>query len=382
MTSDVALVGRDELRSLSLCEDTVRSVPFLEAMASGNNDSLSSLVCNVRTTTKLVRIGSHVLPVTVNETEYENAWVCSPYNAAVTYPLEELRHLPSLALRRALAGMLHTVAPILRAACINRVVCVNNWLLSTNLYLEIDRSQIEQLTMMLKDLFPRHAILFRSLNEATNNQLMASLQQTGYQFAPSRQVYLYDGRQPGYLERPNCKRDLRLLAETTHFTPVSHGGIDDFERVQELYDLLYLHKYSFHNPQFTSRLMRIWHDSKMMSLFGLANCGGRLDGVVGTFVMNGVLTAPLVGYDTLQPQNLGLYRLLMAHVLRQAAEERLMLNLSAGAASFKRLRGGQGELEYSAVYCRHLPTRQRVAWTALAKLLKGIGGPVLRRYEL
>lgn len=382
MTSDVSLVDCAELERLSLPEMDARSVLFLEAMVNDTPDFPSSLASNIKTKTKLLRIGSQVIPITVNETEYDNSWVCSPYNATITYPLDELRHVPSRSLRLALAGLIHSASPLLRTCCINRVVCVNNWLLSTNLYPELDINQIKPLTAMLCDLFPKHAILFRSLNPVTNAPLMGALREASYRFAPSRQVYLYDGSQPNYLKRSNSKRDRKLLAETTQFSPVPHNQIRDFVRVRELYDLLYLHKYSFHNPQFTERLIRIWHESRMMNLFGLSNEAGQLDGIVGTFAMNGVVTAPLVGYDTSQPQNQGLYRMLMAHVLQQAADIKILLNLSAGAASFKRLRGGQPELEYSAVYCRHLPARQLTAWTALTTLLEQVGKHVLRRYEL
>lgn len=382
MTSALALIDPGELRRLTLPADQASTRPFLDAMAGAALGTPSPLVGNIATTIRLLQIGPHVIPVTVNDTDYNNSWVCSPYNSAVTYPLDELRHVPSPALRTALAGLISSVAPLLRACRINRVVCINNWLLSTNLYPDIDIRQVQPLTAMMRDLFPGHAILFRSLNAVTNGPLMAALRASGYLLAPSRQVYLYDGRRPDYLDRPNCRRDRELLERRDHVTVVPHDRISDFSRVRELYDLLYLHKYSWHNPQYTETLMRIWHESHMLTLFGLANDSAGLEAVVGAFAMNGVLTAPLVGYDTAQPQSRGLYRMLMALVLQQAANERLLLNLSAGAASFKRLRGGQGELEYSAVYCRHLPMRQRAAWTALVTLLEQVGARVLRRYEL
>ena len=60
----------------------------------------------------------------------------------------------------------------------------------------------------------------------------------------------------------------------------------------------------------------------------------------------------------------------------------MQLNLSAGAASFKRTRGGEPAIEYSAVYCRHLTWRQRSVWATLATILEQVGARILRRYEL
>jgi hypothetical protein len=237
---------------------------------------------------------------------------------------------------------------------------------------------------MISQRFPGHAILFRSLNRRTNQSLLESLQHLGYLLAPSRQVYFYDGRQPDYLQRHNTKIDLKRLDKPRGYTHLRHDQFtpEQDSRVRELYDLLYLRKYSEHNPQFTERLIALWRESRLLTFFGLQNSSGQLDGVVGTFAMHGVVTAPLVGYDTARPQAHGLYRMLMAQVLRLAADEKLLLNLSAGAAGFKRLRGGEPEMEYSAIYCRHLPLRQRAVWKSLALLLQRVGGRLLQRYEL
>ncbi|HXR93366.1 MAG TPA: hypothetical protein VN750_24120, partial [Steroidobacteraceae bacterium] len=78
----------------------------------------------------------------------------------------------------------------------------------------------------------------------------------------------------------------------------------------------------------------------------------------------------------------GLYRLLMATVYEQAAVRSSRINLSAGAAQFKRLRGGVGTIEYSAVYTRHLPANRRRAVGLLGMLARRIGEPCMRRFKL
>jgi hypothetical protein len=74
--------------------------------------------------------------------------------------------------------------------------------------------------------------------------------------------------------------------------------------------------------------------------------------------------------------------MLMALALKRARERSMLFNMSAGAASFKRNRGGIGALEYSAVYNLGLSPRQRAAGLVVRKILEWIGIPVLRSFEL
>ncbi len=384
MSPDVTFLNAQQYRLSGPTKPVAIAHEFFEAFLSDPPTRPSSLVDNVSTQPSLVRLGDELLPMTSNTDNLDDSWVCSPYNAVVTYPLEELRIIQSVTLRTALAGLVHAIGPVMRFGRINRVVTVNNWLLSTNLYPEIRHDSLKTLTEMISDRYPRQAILFRSLNYRTNQALIESLKSLGYLLVPSRQVYLFDGRLPDYLQRHNTKIDLQRLERSKDFVPVPHEQFlpDQDTHIRELYDMLYLRKYSVHNPHFTEQLISIWRQSKLVKLFGLKNRDDQLAGVVGTFAMHGVLTAPLVGYDTTLPQSSGLYRMLMAHVLRTAADERLMLNLSAGAAGFKRLRGGVPEIEYSAVFCWHLPLRQRSVWKSLAAVLEHVGARVLRKYEL
>lgn len=345
------------------------------------DEGVRPFVANVDTTLLMLKAGPHVFPVTVNDREYDNSYVCSPYSGTVGYPLEELSKIPNRAARWLLAALIHTVGPLLRAAGINRVVCANNWLFSTNLYPDWHGDELDDITTKLRDHSPGRAILFRSLNEATNERLCRAFTAAGYLLAPSRMVYCYDGARPDYLRRPNTRWDLRLLQRTA---VVPHDELTDADDddIVRLYELLYLKKYSYYNPQFTAKMVRHWRRQGLLQMFGVRGDGGRLDAIVGLFCKSGVMTAPLVGYDTAQPKSRGLYRLLMAVVLREAAAEKMFLNLSSGTAHFKRLRGGVPRVEYSAVFCDHLPLACRAAWRSLAFLLSQLGVRVLKRYEL
>ena len=365
----------------------------LEAVGSDDRDARwlnllfsrpsECFVKNVRTSWAKLTLGEYVLPVSINDAEYDNAFVCSPYSGCILYSQSEIRLLESWLLRLSLRSLVTAMSLPLRLAKIDRVVSVNNWLLTTNLYPQLEMSLIPSATQRLVDRFPNHAITFRSLNPRTNGLLIETLLSAGYLMAPSRQVYFFDGRTSDYLRRSNSRRDQQLLMSTS-FRLESHEQITscDSARIEALYRMLYVDKYSPHNPQVTVEMFKEMHARKLLTMWGLRNPSGRLDGIVGAFERDGVMTVPLVGYDTSLPKQWGLYRLLMAIVLREAAHQRWLLNLSSGAASFKRLRGGEPSLEYTAVYCQHLSRPRRIAWHTLANLLRNVGGPILKKFEL
>jgi len=69
-------------------------------------------------------------------------------------------------------------------------------------------------------------------------------------------------------------------------------------------------------------------------------------------------------------------------VLNTTLERNAVLNLSAGAAHFKRLRGGEPTIEYSAVLSRHLPVATRRTLRALGVLTTRLGIPIMKRFKL
>src|SRR5262249_5247614 len=80
------------------------------------------------------------------------------------------------------------------------------------------------------------------------------------------------------------------------------------------------------------------------------------------YANNGHLVAMLLGYDRGRPREDGLYRQVMMLKSLEAKRAGVTVNLSGGAGEFKMLRGASEQVEYDAVYDRHLPAWRRVGW--------------------
>jgi hypothetical protein len=343
-------------------------------------------IANTKTILAVLSVDDRVIPLTINEQEYENSYVCSPYTHYVSYARQELSLLNNRPVEMLLSAMLAPISLILKASRFNKTVHVNNWLLSTNLYPSLTESQVEEVLAFLQAAYPQHTLVFRSLNKTTNDSLLEALKQRGCMTVPSRQVYMLDPQARGGASskaRWLIKRDFELI-QKHGYEIVKPNDLSeaDMPRLVELYNLLYLDKYSLYNPQFSERFFALAWRERLLQLYALRNIkSGRIDAVLGSFSRNGVMTTPVFGYDTALPKELGLYRMLSAVLVSLAREQGCLLHESSGAAQFKRNRGATSDIEYSAVFHRHLPLYRKVGWTLLYKVLQRVGVPLMRKYK-
>ena len=345
--------------------------------------ALAPFAGNLAADVALLESGALALPATITDGGRGNAWVCSPRTTYADYAAEEAaRHLPT-ALARPVQWLCGGLGHWLDAARFDRVVTINNWLLSTNLYPALDHAALADILGQARARWPGHAICFRSLNPVDNADWMQALEARGFRFIASRQVYLFDDVPALRARHVNLRRDLARLERST-LQRARDADIDghDYARIAELYALLHLDKHSRFNPSYRPEFMRRWHRAGLLEFDGLRGADGRLQAVVGLFRQSDTLTAPIVGYDTALPQSLGLYRQATACIFQAMLRHRARLNLSAGAAGFKRLRGGQPVIEYSAMLAAHLPARTRGTLGALSFLTRRVGVPLMRRYRL
>jgi hypothetical protein len=355
-------------------------------------DYSPQMIRNIATQLFTMDIGKISLVCTKNEGDERpskgiNSYVVSPICAYTDYCLVEIKRLKKLWATWPLIILVIQIRGWLRAAKIDRLIQINNWLLSTNIY----PSDIAGLDVkLIRDEFiksyPDFALVFRSLNQRTNQLLIDKLLEQDFISVPSRQVYIFDARQGKdsvFQQRHNSKMDFRFLQKMP-FELVDGRDFSeaDFARAEKIYSMLYIEKYCEHNPQYTSVWLMSGQRSGWLRLKGLRNQQGILEGVVGWIENEAIITAPIVGYNTELDSRLGLYRLLTQLCFQEAIKQKKLLNFSSGAASFKRLRGGEAEIEYSLVYIAHLNFFRRTSWKTIAYLSNKIAVPLMKKWKL
>ncbi|MBI3925333.1 MAG: GNAT family N-acetyltransferase [Armatimonadetes bacterium] len=226
---------------------------------------------------------------------------------------------------------------------------------------------------------PGSAVVFRSVDDRATPGLGRALRALGYRLVDARRVYHADPSDPALFGLRDVKHDLRLARRTSYRAVEVRKA--DLPRVRDLYERLYLDKYSRYNPRFTLDFLRLALDEGLIEMRALA-VADRIDAVWGTFRRGRRMTQPLFGYDTSLPQGLGLYRLLSLQVLEVGRERRLEVRQSSGAGRFKRLRGGVPTPEYLAVYDAHLPVGRRLPWGLVQTLAARVGRPLVERFGL
>ena len=365
-------LSMDDIQFLKSSEDPQLS-PFLK-----NGPTL--FISNVTAAIEAVSIAKELLPLTINDKDYGNCFVCSPYGQYVLYGLDALGH-KGVFIKSAATAFLAPLGRALKFGSLNRHVSVNNWMMPTNLYPKLAKKDLVKLVEQLLVRYPKHAIVFRSLNRQTNPDLCTWLQELGFSLVASRIIYIFDPLDPKAFSSRMYKSDLKLL-EKSDYEILSHKdfSLEDAPRIKELYDALYLTKYSRQNVMWTEAFLRHAIQTEALCLIGLKK-QGRLDAVAGFVLRGGEMTAPLFGYDPDVPKQEGLYRLICLLVALEAKKRGVILNQSSGAGSFKKLRRAYPVMEYSAVKSCHLGGYQKVAWSVLGKLLNKVGAPIMHAME-
>lgn len=382
MSNKVSIYFAQDLDSLNWPKGYDQSL-VRNYFASMMKEGATSFIENGQSQLALIKIGDTLLPLSINETEYSNSYVTSIYSF-LTYAKEEMDRHRFKILRCVMQPFLRLLGLWFQKARINRTVTVNNYLLSTNLYDSLCEEDLQAIHSYLVKQYPTHSIIFRSLNHRTEKSTLKVLKKKlSYLTITSRSVYFFDPKIP----LPGKKRwinasDNRLFAQD-EITLMNHEDFEeaDVARIKELYDLLYLKKYTSLNPQFTKKFFLNAIKTKCFNLSGI-KYKGEIVAVVGYFIQNEVITTPFVGYDTSLPQSLGLYRMLMSIVIKQSVLQNRLYHMSSGVGFFKRQRGATQEIESMAIYVNHLRWFRRLPWKIFEYVVNLIARPLLKKYQL
>lgn len=335
---------------------------------------------NVQTQLQILKVGNQILPITINDADYQNSYVCSPYSFYVSYALESLDLIQNPSLRQMTKHSLQRLSKILRHGGMNKVVMVNNWPFSTNLYPQLDSHELKAVIQTLTHAFPDHAILFRSINFALNADECQVFKEIGAHFIASRQIYITNTQTTPLFDTRIFKSDLRLLNKTD-YSLIDGSEIceKDYPRILELYQSVYIDKYSKLNPQLNLHFIELALKQQILHIKALKK-EGQIDGVVGYFCREGVMTCPFFGYDREKPQELGLYRLLSTILMLEAKKNNKIFHQSAGASFYKQVRRAESHLEYLVVYDKHLSYRRKLIWLLVKSIFNSFGVSFMKKY--
>jgi hypothetical protein len=339
-----------------------------------------AFITNTTSRMMLVQSGLHSLPVTVDDGGYGRSYVASPHSAYVLYAREEIDIVGLVKGRRLATTALGVLDALLCAARINRAVHIDNWLLSTNLHGDWDGAGLTDIRRLLAERFPTHFLILRSLDAWSCPRLLQAAREDGWVLLPARQVWVVDDLAREWRPRNNFANDRRALAKSG-LTIEDAGPFDaaDRVRVAELYEMLYIQKYSALNPVFTPDFIALTQTTGLLHYRVARDQAGRIMAVAGMLARGQVMTPPVVGYDITRPRADALYRVASFLFSEWAMARGLRLHGSAGAADFKRRRGARGVIEYMAVHARHLDIGRRAAVRLLARQLERLVVPMMQK---
>lgn len=344
-------------------------------------NGIGRYVNNIQAKTALLKIDNFLFPLLIASDNYDDSYVCSPYGHYILLALESLFLVKNQFMRRAAQFGLCRFGQILRKSGLNRTVYVNHWLFSTDLHPnDLASDQISCLTTFLKKEFPKHAIIFRSINPLACSPLKKTLKRQGFQFIAGRQIHMTDVKNPDLFKTRIIKSDLKLWKEHDYeVVDQKQLTADDDARILELYSLLSIKHHSSLNPQFNINFISLFKQHPLFQLKALKK-NGQIEAVVGYANYNRTLICSFIGYNKDHPEKTRLYRLLSTMLLLEAKQQADVFHQSAGASFYKKIRRAQSSIEYQGVYLSHLPYKQRFAWHLLRQVMNNAAIHFMEKY--
>jgi len=377
--SGIKLYGINDLDALNLLPEVYASeVNFYRPLLS---KGISHYIDNISAELKLLKIDNEIFPMLITSGNYDNSYVCSPYANYYLIAIQNLQKIKSRFFKTIGTIGLSLYGNILKVGAINSVIYLNHSLLSTDLQNDdLSEEQIEQIVSILKSKYPKHSIVFRSINSQTCPELTRVLKTNGFNFIASRYIYLTDTKNADLFQTRILKSDLKLWKEKTY--EVVEGkdfNAEDELRILDLYQMISLDHHSKLNPHLNLHYLQHLRQNSLLQFKGLRQ-NGKIEGFVGYYIKNKILHCSILGYDRESPHKNHLYRLLSTMLLLEATSNANTFHQSAGASFFKTTRRAKGFQEYQAVYTKHLPWTQRCTWGLVKVLINTFAIPFMKKY--
>ncbi|MBW8882047.1 MAG: GNAT family N-acetyltransferase [Asticcacaulis sp.] len=311
----------------------------------------------VRTMLANADVAFPVKDLAVPSTKENHCWVTSLATLLGPVARQEIR--------REMTGAVAVVAQLLscgiegfaRALRLDDAVYPGHDLLTTSLY---DGSPV------IPNPVPGKATIIRSLNRHHH----ADLLHDDMSLWPMRIVWLIDDPARDWLPRRDVRRDRAQIASSSfsrgHYAALTAAQLD---QVMALYRRLYITRYSRYNPDYRPDYVAAMLADGRLEILTLER-DGTIVAFCAVHCKANILSVPMLGYNDSLPEADMLYRMVMVPPVEVALARGLGVNLSAGAARFKRHRGAKPHVEYLLIRDGHLPAWRRFGYRAIGRLLR------------
>ena len=346
----------------------------------------ANLADNLDCESGLIEIGDKLVPYTKNNMTKETlCYTISTFTHYYHYLREEMDIVGLRFVKLILMPPLWLIGFFLRFAKVDQAFTINNFGLSTNLFpKDLSATGWENVVSTVEKSNPNHAILVRSVNRGLNSKDYDALIDCGFKPMFARNVLLFPHKPIEQFPRRKRRQILRdeKLEHKLGFRWLSGVTLDEemSARVADLYDQLYLGKYSKNNPRFTPLFHYECSNRKILN-YQLLLDEEQIIGVLGMKVVDEVATTPILGYDHNHPHANVLYRIITAKITRTSSDNDFHRHASSGANKFKQLRGGVTNEEFTMVKTSHLSWWRRLNWGLIRFMAQKIGRPLTHKFE-
>lgn len=335
-------------------------------------NGLDLFIDNCNAQIVILEYENYYLPLVITENDKNQTYLTSLISSYIDYP----KHI----LKRRIVNILFSFFnKILGWSSTDKVVYVNHWLISTNIHHDLSAEQIDEITKFIRQNFPDYAICFRNVAKETNAILYNSLNQNKYRFLINRSSYYIDKSDfDKVYKKHSLKKDISLCKKRDY--QIADNVVDIAKQVQ-LYNDLYINKYTCLNPQYNEKFFDMLKDNDFEN-YTLLNKQDEIVGFYIPFVLNNTISVPWFGYDTSIIQKEGLYRQLMLNIIEYAKNNNYNLNLSSGVGEFKQRRGAKQYWEYLAIDYSHLNIFRKFILSSLIFITNKISFPLAKLFNI
>ena len=349
---------------------------FIPMIENGSQKYISNINCEL----KILEIDNNFLPIVFAEENYNDSLYVSILSHYIKYTIQEFKKfINNKFLKFILISILNIFEKYFIKNKINKAIFVNSALISTNLYPELNKEQIETIINFFKEKYPDYLIAFKNINKFYNENLYNNLNLLGSKFIISRQIFVVDKvikskLKSRYLYKIN--KDIKRL-NNSEYKIISASENEDWNKVKELYSALYIEKYSEYNPKYTEDYFKLIQKSNYFDL-KLLKSDEKMLGMSVVYSNSSIITVPALGYDMSEH---GIYSIINAYHTELFNDNYQIFNMSAGIADYKMQRGAKPVLEYMAIYYKHLKLSKRIMYKIL-EIAVNITIPILCKKKL